>query len=106
MDRTLIESALRRAWAKLHLTVPDALNRATVECELAVIARETMGPRFRFEPDPARVTDATPARMSGLRPVPSARPRFAVVPGGAGESERPSARYVADADDDFTPEAG
>lgn len=99
MDHSLIESALRRAWAKLRLTVPDALTRATVECELAVIARETMGPRFRFEPAPPE------SGRTGVRPVPHApaRPRLAVLPGG-GEGERPSARYVETADD-LEPEA-
>lgn len=71
---------------------------------LETLAREVLGPSFRFEPDMQRTTDATPARMSGLRPVASAqpeRPTLSVIPGGAQPDERPSARYIDD-----EPEAG
>jgi hypothetical protein len=100
MDRFVVGVRLRRAYAHAQSS-GDKRASAIVIGELEAIALEVLGPSFSLEPDMQRTTDATPARMSALRPVPSA-PRLSVIPGG-GAGERPSDRFI---DDDSTPKAG
>lgn len=119
VDREALAANLRRIYAQL-CALRDSWHSEPAETRdegLACIsralelneeaARVIMGPRFRFEPDLARTTDATPARMSALRPVAPApsKPALAVIPGGAQPDERPSARYIDDSADD-APQAG
>jgi len=117
MDRDAIASRLRRAYAYARIAREQAQSSGLpfVQFEAATdlmleqveaLARDLLGPSFSFEPDMSRTTDATPARMSGLRPVASAaKPGLSVIPGGARPEERPSARYIDDSADD-APKAG
>jgi hypothetical protein len=68
MDRDAIASQLRRTYA-VACSGSDTSAATAVVGELERLARTILGPSFRFEPDLDRKTDATPARMSGLRPV-------------------------------------
>lgn len=103
MDREAVSSRLRRTYARAMRVVEAGPARDALVNDLHELAHEVLGPSFRFEPDMQRTTDATPARMSGLRPVAAPQPaRLSVIPGGA--PERPSARYIDSADD--APEAG
>ncbi len=98
MDREAVAAGFRRLYALAQRCDPN--QRSAILLALGDCACAALGPSFRFEPDMARTTDATSARMSALRPVPSA-PRLSVIPGGG--AERPSDRYI---DDDNTPKAG
>ena len=99
MDRDVLAAQLRRVYA--HVEQLPAEIAAEIQPTLNEVARRRLGPSFRFEPDLERRTDATPARMSGLRPVASAaKPSLSVIPGGARPEERPSERYIDE------PEAG
>ncbi len=78
MDRDAVANRLRRAYAYARISRDQALCAglpfeaaadAVLE-HIEALAHDLFGPSFAFEPDMSRTTDATPARMSGLRPVP------------------------------------
>lgn len=105
MDREAAAAGFRRLYALVQRC--GAEDRAALLPTLGDVSQAVLGSSFRFEPDMQRVTDVTPARVSALRPAPAQpeRPALAVIPGGAGSDERPSARYIDDSADD-APQAG
>lgn len=105
MDRDAVEYQLRLVYAAAR-DGKDPVAAARTAFELDALGRLLLGRSFRFEPDMNRTTDATPARMSGLRPVASAaKPSLSVIAGGAQPHERPSERFIDDSADD-APKAG
>jgi len=94
MDRSVVASCLRRAYAHARSN-SDRYSSEIIIGELRAIAIEVLGHSFSFEPDFDCTTDATPARLASLRPVSSADPH-----------ERPSDRYIDEPAFDDAPKAG